>query len=97
MISLVQVEDALRKLLPENVICCVMDIPNIVKGSDLVAAVANGDFDMHKVLKQLKKELPAIAVPKKFFVIEDIPMMASGKVNFRAVETICREHHEKEG
>ncbi len=91
MVSLVKVEDLLSKLLPENVICCVVDVPNPTKGADVVAAVATGDFDMHKIMKQLKKELPAIAVPRQFFVIEDIPMMASGKVNFRAVETICRE------
>ncbi|MDD4309103.1 MAG: AMP-binding protein [Candidatus Cloacimonetes bacterium] len=91
MVSLVKVEDVLSRLLPENVICCVVDVPNPTKGSDVVAAVATGDFDMHKILKQLKKELPSIAVPRQFYVIEDIPMMASGKVNFRAVETICRE------
>ncbi len=91
MVSLVKVEDALSRLLPENVICCVVDVPNPTKGSDVVAAVATGDFDMHAVLKQLKKELPSIAVPRQFYVIEDIPMMASGKVNFREVEKICRE------
>lgn len=91
MVSLVKVEDVLSQLLPEDVICCVVDVPNPIKGADVVAAVANGDFDMHKVLKQLKKELPAIAVPRQFYVIEDIPMMASGKVNFREVERICRD------
>ncbi|MFO8144989.1 MAG: AMP-binding protein [Candidatus Syntrophosphaera sp.] len=91
MVSLVKVEDLLSHLLPEDVICCVVDVPNPVKGADVVAAVANGNFDMHKVLKHLKKELPSIAVPRKFYVIEDIPMMASGKVNFREVEKICRE------
>ncbi|MDD2227805.1 MAG: AMP-binding protein [Candidatus Cloacimonetes bacterium] len=91
MVSLVKVEDVLSRLLPDNVICCVVDVPNLTKGADVVAAVATGDFDMHKVLKQLKKELPSIAVPRQFYVIEDIPMMASGKVNFRAVETICRQ------
>ncbi|MDD2332387.1 MAG: AMP-binding protein [Candidatus Cloacimonetes bacterium] len=91
MVSLVKVEDALSRLLPENVICCVVDVPNPTKGADVVAAVANGDFDMPKILKQLKKELPAIAVPRQFYVIEDIPMMGSGKVNFRAVENIVRE------
>lgn len=94
MVSLVKVEDVLGRLLPENVICCVVDIPNPIKGSDVVAAVATGDFDMHHVLKQLKKELPAIAVPRQFIVIEDIPMMASGKVNFREVEKICREKNK---
>jgi acyl-[acyl-carrier-protein]-phospholipid O-acyltransferase/long-chain-fatty-acid--[acyl-carrier-protein] ligase len=98
MVSLVQVEDVLSQLLPEDVICCVVDIPNPTKGADVVAAVANGNFDMHKVMRQLKKKLPSIAIPRQFYVIEDIPMMASGKVNFRAVEKICRDRsfHEKE-
>lgn len=95
MVSLVKVEDVLSRLLPENVICCVVDVPNPTKGADVVAAVANGDFDMHAVLKQLKKELPSIAIPRQFYVIEDIPMMASGKVNFREVERICRDKNSK--
>jgi len=95
MVSLVKVEDILSQLLPEDVICCVVDVPNPTKGADVVAAVANGDFDMHKVMKQLKKELPSIAIPKQFYVIDDIPMMASGKVNFRAVEKICRDKSSK--
>jgi len=98
MVSLVQVEDVLSQLLPEDVICCVVDIPNPTKGADVVAAVSNGNFDMHKVVRQLKKKLPSIAIPRQFYVIEDIPMMASGKVNFRAVEKICRDRsfNEKE-
>ena len=95
MVSLVKVEALLSELLPENVICCVVDVPNPTKGADVVAAVANGDFDQHKVLKALKKVLPSIAVPRQFYVIEDIPMMASGKVNFREVEKICREKNAR--
>jgi acyl-[acyl-carrier-protein]-phospholipid O-acyltransferase/long-chain-fatty-acid--[acyl-carrier-protein] ligase len=91
MVSLVKVEEVLSRLLPEDVICCVVDVPNMTKGADVVAAVANGNFDKHKILKELQKELPAIAIPKQFYVIENIPMMASGKVNFREVEKTCRE------
>ena len=91
MVSLVKVEEVLSRLLPEDVICCVVDVPNMTKGADVVAAVANGNFDKHKVLKELQKELPSIAIPKQFYVIENIPMMSSGKVNFREVEKTCRE------
>ncbi|MBM4403407.1 MAG: AMP-binding protein [Candidatus Cloacimonetes bacterium] len=97
MVSLVKVEDLLSRLLPEDVICCVVDVPNPSKGADVVAAVANGNFDMQSVLKQLKKELPAIAIPRQFYVIENIPMMASGKVNFREVERICRDRNANGG
>jgi len=90
MVSLVKVEEILTKFLPEDVICCVVDVPHPTKGADVVAAVTTGNFDQHAVMKKLKKELPSIAIPKVFEVIEDIPMMASGKVNFREVEKICR-------
>ncbi|MEA2097083.1 MAG: AMP-binding protein [Candidatus Cloacimonadota bacterium] len=94
MVSLVRVEEILTKLLPEGVVCCVVDVPNPKKGADVVAAVATGEFDRKKILKSMAKELPAIAVPKEFYIIEDIPIMGSGKVAFREVERMCRERQE---
>ncbi|NQT65044.1 MAG: AMP-binding protein [FCB group bacterium] len=94
MVSLVKVEEVLTKLLPEGIICCVVDVPNPKKGADVVAAVATGEFDRKKILHNMAKELPAIAVPKEFYIIEDIPIMGSGKVAFREVEKICRERQE---
>ncbi|MCF7859136.1 MAG: AMP-binding protein [Candidatus Cloacimonetes bacterium] len=95
MVSLVRTEELLTALLPEGVYCCVVDVPNPLKGADVVAAVATGDFDQKHVLHELKKQLPAIAVPKEFYVIADIPLMGSGKVNFREVENICRQMQKK--
>ncbi len=95
MISLVKVEEVLNKYLPDEVICCVVDVPNPTKGADVVAAITTGEIDTKKVTKQMAKELPAIAVPKEFHVFEEIPMMGSGKVNFREVERLCREIHKE--
>lgn len=92
MVSLVRVEEELSKLLPEDVVCSVVDVPNPVKGSDIVAAVTTGKIDKKKIIRNLKKVLPSIAVPRNFHVIEDIPLMGSGKVAFREVEKICRKH-----
>ncbi|MBL7108136.1 MAG: AMP-binding protein [Candidatus Cloacimonetes bacterium] len=91
MISLVRVENILEKLLPDESVCCVVDVPNPKKGAEIVAAVTTKEINKKQIQKQLAKELPAIAVPKEIYVIEDIPMMGSGKVNFREVEKICRE------
>lgn len=91
MISLVRVENVLEKLLPEGAVCCVVDVPNPRKGSDIVAAVTTKGINKKHIQKQMKKEIPAIAIPKEFHLIEDIPMMGSGKVNFREVEKICRK------
>ena len=95
MVSLVKVEEVLNKYLPEGVICCIVDVPNPTKGADVVAAVTTGEINQRDILKKMAHELPAIAVPKEFYVLEDIPMMGSGKVNFREVEKTCRELKRK--
>ena len=94
MVSLVKVEDVLNKLLPKDVVCCVVDVPNPTKGSDIVAALTTAEIDFKKIKKQMAKYLPYIAIPKDYHVIEDIPMMGTGKVNFREVEHICRDYLE---
>jgi acyl-[acyl-carrier-protein]-phospholipid O-acyltransferase/long-chain-fatty-acid--[acyl-carrier-protein] ligase len=93
MVSLVKVEAVLEHHLPPNAKCCVVDVPNPTKGADIVAALTTDEIDTKKIIKLLKKELPSIAIPREFHVIEDLPMMPSGKVNFREVEKICRSYH----
>ena len=56
MISLVKVEDELEKVLPKNVECCVVEIPDEVKGAKIVAVVSQ-KIDEKAVLKQLAKVL----------------------------------------
>ncbi len=95
MISLVKVEEVLNKYLPDEVICCVVDVPNPTKGADVVAAITTGEIDTKSILKKMAHDLPAIALPREFHIFEDIPMMGSGKVNFREVERLCREIHKE--
>ncbi|MFN8240414.1 MAG: AMP-binding protein [Bacteroidales bacterium] len=90
MISLVKVENIMEKFLPEGVICCVVDIPDDKKGSYIVAAVS---AEVHKteILRKMMTELPSIALPREFIVLESIPMMSTGKVDFRNVTKIVQE------
>ena len=90
MVSLVRVESVLETLLPDDTLCCVVDVPNPTKGAEIVAAIATSEIDKRKIIKELGKLLPSIAVPKVIHIMEEIPMMGSGKVNFREVERICR-------
>jgi acyl-[acyl-carrier-protein]-phospholipid O-acyltransferase/long-chain-fatty-acid--[acyl-carrier-protein] ligase len=84
MISLVKVEDVLQKILPESVSCSVVEVLDALKGVKIVAAVTQ-KVDERKILKQMSEQLPNIALPKQFIVIEDLPKMGSGKVDFRTV------------
>jgi acyl-[acyl-carrier-protein]-phospholipid O-acyltransferase/long-chain-fatty-acid--[acyl-carrier-protein] ligase len=36
-------------------------------------------------------ELPNIALPKQFIVIEELPMMGTGKIDFRRVTKIVQD------
>jgi len=37
------------------------------------------------------KELPSIALPRQFIVIKELPMMATGKIDFRTVTRMVQD------
>jgi len=95
MISLVKVEDVLEKLLPEDVLCSVVDIPDAHKGVKIVAVVTK-KIDEKKILKQMSEYLPKIALPKQFILLEDLPRMGSGKIDFRKVSELVNSKLKEE-
>lgn len=90
MVSLVRVEDELEKHLPEEVLCCVVEIPDAIKGSKIIAAVT-GEIDEKATMRKMAENLPPIAMPKRFIVIEEFPKMGSGKIDFRTTTDMVRE------
>jgi len=95
MVSLVAVENALEKLIAVDCACCVVDVPHPTKGADIIAAVTT-KLDAAEIRKKLAEYLPPIAIPKKFIIFEELPMMGSGKVNFREVTDLCRDKVEED-
>lgn len=89
MVSLVRVENVLEKFLPVETSCCVVEIPNISKGADIIAVLTE-DIDEKGVLKKMSQDLPNIALPKKFVVLDELPKMGSGKIDFRSTTEIVR-------
>ncbi|MBP7461743.1 MAG: bifunctional acyl-ACP--phospholipid O-acyltransferase/long-chain-fatty-acid--ACP ligase, partial [Candidatus Delongbacteria bacterium] len=79
-----KIENALEEILPEGVTCCVVEVPDSLKGAKIVAAVTES-VNEKEILKKLAKVLPSIAIPKKFIVIPDFPKMGSGKIDFRHI------------
>lgn len=82
MVSLVRVEKVLEQYLPEGANCCIVELPDSLKGAKIIA-VTTEPIDSKSIAKKMAEELPPISMPKKFVVIEDIPKMGSGKVDFR--------------
>lgn len=90
MVSLIKVEDVLEKFLPPDVQCCVVEVPDALKGARIVAAVTHR-IDDKAVLKKMSEHLPNIALPKQFVVIEELPKMGSGKIDFRKITDMTRD------
>jgi acyl-[acyl-carrier-protein]-phospholipid O-acyltransferase / long-chain-fatty-acid--[acyl-carrier-protein] ligase len=90
MVSLVKVENTLEKFLPVGVSCCVVEISDEKKGASIVATVTI-EINRTEILKKMGTELPNIALPKQFIVIKELPMMGTGKIDFRSVTRIVQE------
>jgi acyl-[acyl-carrier-protein]-phospholipid O-acyltransferase / long-chain-fatty-acid--[acyl-carrier-protein] ligase len=90
MVSLVKVEDVLEKLLPPDFECCVVEIPDPLRGARIVAAVTQ-QVDEKALLKEMAEQLPKIALPSRFVVIPEMPKHGSGKIDFRTITEQVRE------
>ncbi len=90
MVSLIRVENVLERLLPEDVVCCVVEVPDSVRGAKIVAAVTR-KLDEKAILKKMSEELPNIALPKNFVVFDELPKMGSGKIDFRRITDMVQE------
>ena len=96
MVSLVKVENTLEKYLPQGVSCCVVEVMNEKKGSSIIAAVS-GEVHKTEILRKMMNDLPVIALPREFVVISDLPMMGTGKIDFRSVTKMVQEKLAAEG
>jgi len=96
MVSLVKVENTLEKFLPMGVSCCVVEVHDEKKGAAIIATVSI-EVNKADILKKMGSELPNIALPKHFLVIEELPMMGTGKIDFRSVTKIVQDILNKAG
>jgi acyl-[acyl-carrier-protein]-phospholipid O-acyltransferase / long-chain-fatty-acid--[acyl-carrier-protein] ligase len=90
MVSLVKVEDVLDRLLPADCACCVVEVPDALRGARIVAAVTQ-QIDERAIVSQLAEVLPRIALPKQFVVLPELPKMSSGKLDFRKITEMVRD------
>jgi len=90
MVSLIKVEDVLEHLLPPDVECCVVEVPDALRGARIVAAITQ-PIDEKATLKKMSEQLPNIAMPSKFVVVSEMPKTGSGKIDFRTITEKVRD------
>ena len=88
-----ELESAIN-LHPEITECAVVGIPDEIKGEALVVFVvwkkdSSAEEDIIKqVVNQIKKEIGPIAIPKKVYVVPDLPRTRSGKIMRRILRKL---------
>lgn len=94
MVSLVAVEAVLESLLPEEASCCAVEVPDKKRGATVGVAV-DCDVDQNSLMSQLADKLPALSLPRHIVVLEELPKMGSGKVDFRTTTQLVIGHLNK--
>ncbi len=95
MVSLVVVEQALQGYFDQGVSYCAVEVSK-ADGSSCVGLAVNTRCELLQMKKFLVKAgLNALSVPSKIFVLDEIPIMGSGKVDFRAVQDICTKMNKQ--
>jgi len=91
MISLGAIENAIGKLLPENIEVLTTAIPDGKKGEKVILLIA-GDID-HDEMKGLieQSELNPLMRPAELINVETIPKLGSGKNDFSLAKQIALE------
>jgi len=94
MVSLVQVEDVLSRFLPDDASCCAVEVPDTKRGA-MVGIAVDCKVDQAGLMSSLADHLPALALPRHIVVLEELPKMGSGKVDFRTTTQMVVEYLNK--
>lgn len=84
MVSLAAVEEVFDACWPENR-HCVVNVPDPKRGEKLIAVTDKSDPDLNE-FRTFAKDwgLPELMVPREIKTVDEVPVLGSGKVNFRA-------------
>jgi acyl-[acyl-carrier-protein]-phospholipid O-acyltransferase/long-chain-fatty-acid--[acyl-carrier-protein] ligase len=90
MVSLVRVESELNGFIADDIDYCVVEVPDSLKGARIVVALTK-EINTKEIINRLSGKLPKIAIPSQFVLINELPKMGSGKVDFRTVTDLVKK------
>ena len=91
MVSLAAVESMAADLWPQYQ-HGVAAIPDLKKGEQLVLVSSNPDASRDALARWAKQQgIAAIAVPAKILHVEELPLLGTGKTDFRALQQLVAE------
>jgi acyl-[acyl-carrier-protein]-phospholipid O-acyltransferase/long-chain-fatty-acid--[acyl-carrier-protein] ligase len=96
MISLSMVEDIAASLYPDS-ISAAITISHEKKGEQIVLFTNKKDFDKIAMLQHAKnKGMSELCVPKEVIYLNEIPVLSTGKTNYRELILISEKYLEKD-
>ena len=95
MVSLTAVEGALAGAFPQHGEDCqvaVVTRPDADKGEQLIAATNKAELELGEIRKAITAAgLPNLAAPREIKVLDEIPVLGSGKVNYPELSQLVTE------
>jgi len=87
-VSAAEVERAIAKVIGSA--AYVVGIPDTERGESVAAVVVKPDLDEAALRKQLREELSAYKIPRRFVAVSnaEIPLLSSGKVDVRQLKKL---------
>jgi acyl-[acyl-carrier-protein]-phospholipid O-acyltransferase/long-chain-fatty-acid--[acyl-carrier-protein] ligase len=86
MVSLTAVEGALAGAFPQHGEDCMVAVvarPDADKGEQLIAATNKAELELGEIREAITAAgLPNLAAPREIKVLDEIPLLGSGKVNY---------------
>ncbi|MEM7603312.1 MAG: AMP-dependent synthetase, partial [Verrucomicrobiota bacterium] len=68
----------------------IVGVPDEAKGEALLMLSADPEIDLHDLRVKLTEEgIPALWIPKKIVDVEEIPILASGKLDIKGCEQLA--------
>ncbi|NPA73888.1 MAG: acyl-[ACP]--phospholipid O-acyltransferase [Epsilonproteobacteria bacterium] len=96
MVSLGLVEEEISKLVDENSLIAVTSVPDEKKGEKLILLL-EGDMQIEELKQKIKElDINPLFVPSKFYKVEEIPKLGSGKIDLKGLKKLALEIIEQE-
>jgi len=91
MVSLTFIEEIIARKWLKN-LHAVIAVPDVKKGEQLILVTDAENLDRDQLVKFAREEgIPELFVPKKVIHIKEIPLLATGKIDYPAVKKVVEE------
>lgn len=92
MVSLAAIEQTIYQLWPDKQ-HAVISIPDPRKGEQIVLVTNFANAKMNAILEYFKTNgIAEIGLPRKIIILDAVPLLGSGKVDYPAVKAAVEEH-----